>query len=410
MTIKAHQEFSPNAGKPLVAVVGGPLLHTRLDLFEMQRAEFEIVGVGASEEAQAAFASRGFPFHRIALARGADPVGDLAADRRMRRIFQILQPAIVHTFQSKPSIWGRLAAAEAGVPVIIGTIAGLGSLYTADGMKRRVLRGVYERLQRSACERSDLTIFQNESDRNYFLKRGIAANTKTTLIPGMGIRTERFDPARFTPADRFAIRREFGVDEGSPLVTMVGRLVRTKGVLEYARAARLLKAGNPAVRFLLVGWRDKNSIDPLSTREFEFIKRAGIFAGRRPDIPEILAASDIYVLPATHREGMPRSLMEAMSMALPVVTTDVAGCRDAVEHEQSGLIVPPCNVAALADGIERLVNNISLRRGLGKFARERVIERFSLKKIAALTASNYHRLLKARFGERYTPGLGLEAL
>jgi glycosyltransferase involved in cell wall biosynthesis len=105
---------------------------------------------------------------------------------------------------------------------------------------------------------------------------------------------------------------------------------------------------------------------------------------------------------------MPRSLMEAMSMGLPVVTTDVAGCRDAVENGRSGLIVPPGDASALTAAIARLLGDEMLRHGVGRNARERVIERYSLERIAALSAAHYRRLLKEKFGERYTPGNGFE--
>lgn len=399
---------APKSTKPLVAVVGGPLLHTRLDLFGALRAEFDFVGIGASDQAREAFEARNLPFRQIPLGRGIDIIGDLAAYRQMRRLFRRLRPAVVHAFQGKAAVWGRIAARKEKVPVIVGTIEGLGTLYSPGNKHGVIARNLYETLQRSACRFSHLTVFQNESDREYFVSRKIETSCKSTIIPGLGIRTDIFDPSRFTGTHRESLRKGLQIPPGAPLITMVTRILRSKGVADFARAADLVRKRTPSAHFLLVGAVDTGAADAPTALEIEALKQYVTLTGPRTDVSEIFAASDIFVLPTLYREGMPRSLLEAMSMALPVVTTDVPGCRDAVEDGRSGIIVPPANSGALADAIARLIDDEPLRRELGRAARVRVIEQFSLGKIAALTASQYRRLLQERFGERYTPYVGFE--
>ena len=408
MTNSPNPGGAPKSKKPLVAVVGGPLLHTRLDLFGALRAEFDFVGIGASDQAREAFEGHELPFRQIPLGRGIDVIGDLRAYREMRRLFRRLRPAVVHAFQGKAAAWGRIAARKEKVPVIVGTIEGLGTLYSPGNKHGAIARNLYETLQRSACRFSHLTVFQNESDREYFVSRKIESLCKSTIIPGLGIRTEIFDPGRFTGRDRESLREGLQIPPGAPLITMVTRILRSKGVAEFAQAADLIRKRIPSAHFLLVGAVDTGAADAHNPLEIEALKQSVTLSGPRTDITEILAASDIFALPTQYREGMPRSLLEAMSMALPVVTTDVPGCRDAVEDGRSGIITPPAHAGALADAIARLLDDEPLRRELGKAARVRVIERYSLGKIAALTASHYRRLLQERFGERYTPLSGHE--
>jgi glycosyltransferase involved in cell wall biosynthesis len=177
---------------------------------------------------------------------------------------------------------------------------------------------------------------------------------------------------------------------------MVTRLLRSKGVGEFARAAASIRERNPSAQFLLVGAVDHGASDALNASELETLEQSVTLAGPRPDIAEILAVSDVFALPSKYREGMPRSILEAMSMSLPVVTTDIAGCRDAVEVGRSGFVVPPGDVAALASAIEQLIQDESLRRSFGRAARQRVIARFSLPGIAEMTAGLYRRLLAER--------------
>jgi glycosyltransferase involved in cell wall biosynthesis len=280
----------------------------------------------------------------------------------------------------------------------VGSLPGLGSLYVAGkaSLPRRLLRGVYENLQRLASRSADLTIFQNQDDAREFVSRGVVASRKATIIPGSGVRTEVFDPARVTSAERQEVRASLGVPPDAVLVTMVSRIMRTKGVGDFAAAARTLRESHPRAHFLLVGQRDETSMDRLTAAEWHDLQSAVHCPGSRRDVPHILAASDIFVLPSYYREGIPRALLEAASMGLPIVTTKSPGCAEVVDDGVNGFLVPVRDPQALAAAVGRLLSDAASRRRCGAASRRLALDRFDLNAIAQQTRSLYRRLLTGR--------------
>jgi len=311
----------------------------------------------------------------------------------MHHIFRQQKPDIVHAFDTKPCVLARLAARLAGVPIIIGTLPGLGSLYVDEGVTTRTVRALYEKLQTLACHLSDLTIFQNHEDLRFFVARGIVPAHKAIAIPGSGVRTDLFYPARISRSDRERVRAELGVKTNALLITMVSRLIRSKGVMEFAAAAQLVRQHYSQVKFLLVGPTDEESMNRFTPPELLQLTRALTWAGARSDIPAILAASDIFVLPTFYREGIPRVLLEAASMGLPIVTTDSPGCKEVVEPGVNGFLVPPRDPGALAEAILRLVEEPDLRQRFGQESRRRAVTYFDLSVIAEQIRSIYRELL-----------------
>lgn len=174
---------------------------------------------------------------------------------------------------------------------------------------------------------------------------------------------------------------------------MVSRLIRSKGVLEFMAAAQEVGARFPHVRFLLVGPSDDESVDRLNSTELTQLKQTLTCPGPRRDIPAVMAVSDIFVLPSAYREGIPRVLLEAASMGLPIVTTDSPGCNEVVEHDVNGLLVPVGNPAALSQSILHLFEQPELRQRFGQASRHRAVERFDILIIADQTRSVYQELL-----------------
>jgi glycosyltransferase involved in cell wall biosynthesis len=252
---------------------------------------------------------------------------------------------------------------------------------------------IYENLQRIASRASDLTVFQNRQDAEQFITHGTVPSTKSTVIPGSGVRTDLFDPEAFTPLDRNRIRAELAIKQDNLLVTMVSRIIRSKGVNEFADAAQIVTSRNSGIDFLLVGPRDDDSRDRLLPEEVEQLGTRVNWVGPRADIPAILAASDVFVLPSFYREGIPRVLLEAASMSLPIITTDSPGCNDIVEHGLNGLLVPMKDSKALAKAIQCLLDNADIRYRFGRESRQRALSRFSLAMIANQTRSLYINLL-----------------
>jgi glycosyltransferase involved in cell wall biosynthesis len=174
---------------------------------------------------------------------------------------------------------------------------------------------------------------------------------------------------------------------------MVSRVIRSKGVLEFTAAAHGLMVRRPDVRCLLIGPEDPESLDRLSPAEVQELKQILSWPGARDDIPAILAVSDVFVLPSTYREGIPRVLLEALSMGLPIITTDSPGCREAVEEGSNGFLIRAGQADELEAAVLRLVDDPALRQRFGSISRRMAVERFDLLVISDQIQSLYSRLL-----------------
>jgi glycosyltransferase involved in cell wall biosynthesis len=379
--------------RPRVVLVGGPDVDARLDLMEELAPDFEVAALGSAPDLAARFAARGFDYECYRLERRVNPLADLRTLRELRARFATLRPQLVHAFDTKPGVWGALAARRAGVPAIVITITGLGSLYTGGSAGKRLLRAVYERLLKLACSRADLTIFQNRDDLRQLVAAGVVPAAKTALVLGSGVRSEQFAPERTNAGQRAALRAELGLRADETVVTMIARVTRTKGVLDFVAAARRVRAQRPDVRFLLVGPGDPDSLDRLTDRELAELRKEVLWPGARRDIAAILAIATIFVLPSAYREGIPRVLLEAAAAGLPIVTTDSPGCNEVVTPAANGFFVAAGNSEALADAIARLAGDPALREKFGRESRRRAVEVFDLGAIARQTKELYRRVL-----------------
>lgn len=380
--------------KPRVMIVGGADVTARLPLMERLREEFELIAVGCGPEPGAAFAARGFAYRAYApLHARVSPLDDARGFLELARIFRAERPQVVHAFDTKAGVWGCLAARLAGVPVALGTVNGLGFLFREDTWKRRLLAASYRLLQRLACSASNATVFQNPDDARVFVARRLVRPERVVLVPGSGVRTDLLDPARFPEAERARLRAELGLAPAEVVVTMVTRVIRSKGVLELLAAARRLGATHPRARFVLVGAHEPESMDRLAPEELRALEAELTWLGQRSDVPALLAASDVMAFPSGYGEGIPRVLLEAAAMALPIVTTDAPGCREVVEPGRSGFLVPIGDVAALTEALVALIEDAALRRRFGAVARERAVTRFDLAVVSEKTRELYGELL-----------------
>jgi glycosyltransferase involved in cell wall biosynthesis len=376
---------------PKVLFIGGPDVDARLELMHRLKNDFEVSALGSEALLSERFLAEGFAYRAYRLSRQYNLCSDLYGVSQISAICRRLKPHIVHTFATKPNVWGRLAARLTGVPITIGTVCGLGSLYVDNDPKTRVLRTLYQPLQKMACNLSDLTIFQNHDDARQFVADGVVAADKMIVIPGSGVATEKFARSQVHEDAQARVKEELSIQAGEIVVTMVSRVTRTKGVLEFAAAAQMVRDCRPDVHFVLIGPFD-NSIDHLSTSELTYLKQTVTWPGPRKDIAAVMAASDIFVLPS-YREGIPRVLLEAAAMELPIVTTDTPGCNDLVENGVNGFLVPVRESAALSQAILDLVKQPGLRLQFGQAARHRIVERYDLTVIAEQTRAVYRRLL-----------------
>jgi glycosyltransferase involved in cell wall biosynthesis len=277
------------------------------------------------------------------------------------------------------------------VPVVVNTVHGLYALPDDRLAKRVVVYG----LERLAATCSDAELLQNPEDLPVLQRLGVRADKLTVL--GNGVDLDRFDPANADPAAVTEIRSLAGAGPGDLVCGLVGRLVVEKGYREVFTAARRLRTEAPNLRFLVVGPDDPEKADAVTAAERAAAEaEAGIvFAGARTDMVDLYAAMDLYVL-ASHREGFPRSAMEAAAMGLPIVATDIRGCRQVVDHGRTGLLVPVRDADRLADAIALLGDDAARRESMGRVARNKAAESFDQNRVIELTLATYERLLAAR--------------
>ena len=389
---------SSPGSKPRLAIITGPDAASRWPLVDILKRDFEITLVGSKPEANGYSAPRlGYRYYK--LARSINPLSDFQSTRQLLRILSKVKPDVVQTFSTKPAVLGRLAASLARVPVIVGTIPGIGSLYGDNRIRTRLIRYIYEGLQKLVCKLSAMTIFQNEDDLAEFVARGLVSAKKAMVVPGSGVDTTIYRPDAASAEERMALRSDLGVPPNAPIVTMISRVIRSKGVCDFAEAARLLSMpANDTPYFLLVGEPDMENRDALNATELEVVQRWLHCLGARTDVVAILGITDVFVLPSYYREGVPRALIEAAASGKALITTNYPGCRDVVEHDLSGLIVPPRDPKSLAQAIDSLLSDPSRRKRLGAAARQVAVAKFDLQIVANRLCQLYIKLLASPKG------------
>ena len=344
------------------------------------------------------FRAHEIPYHRYSLSRALNPLADWRAYRELLALFRNHRPSVVHAFDTKPGILASFAARRAGVPVRVRTLTGMGYVFSSRSPLALLLRPVAHLMQAVASRVASLTVFQNRDDQAYFLRHRLARADASELVPGSGIDVEALRGKRPSAEALVALRRELGI-EGGVVVTMVSRLVRTKGVAEYCAAAGAIRRERPDCTFLLVG--------PVTSEGWQAVRQDEVegnpnvrWLGARPDVPALLAISDVFALPTFYREGIPRALLEAGAMGLPLITTDMPGCRDVVRDGWNGTLVPPRNVRALTRGLLALLDaEPDALTQMGANSRTHVEQHFTLDLVADAYAEVYRRALD-RAGSR----------
>jgi glycosyltransferase involved in cell wall biosynthesis len=303
------------------------------------------------------------------------------------RLFRRLRPDIVHTHNPKPGLYGRLAARAARVPGVVNTVHGLYATPEDPASRRAV---VYA-LERAVSLCSGAELVQNPEDFQLLGRLGVPSD-KLVLL-GNGVDLRRFRPCT-DERRRRQIRADFGLGEDAVIVGTVARLVWQKGFRELFAAAERLCDAHRDVVFVIVGGSDPEKADAIAPDQLADARRRGriVFAGSRNDMESVYPAFDLFVLPS-YREGFPRSAMEAAACGLPVVATDIRGCRQAVSHGQTGLLVPVRDPVRLASAIEELVHAPALRRQMGSAGRRKAEAEFDDRTVVSKTLEAYERVL-----------------
>jgi glycosyltransferase involved in cell wall biosynthesis len=356
-------------------------------------AGYEVIGVSAPGPFVPALERRGLRHVPLQHAtRSFAPLEDARVVPELVSVFRRLRPAIVHTHNPKPGLYGRIAARLARVSVVVNTVHGL----YAQPQDRFARRAMIYGMERVAGLCSNAELVQNPEDVATLRRVGVPA--RKLILLGNGIDLARFDPSAIPDADRRAARAELGAvaPDDDVVVGLVGRLVREKGYAEVFAAASQLRDQLPNLRFAVIGWDNAEKGDALDAGDRARADAAGVrFLGGRDDVDRLYAGMDIFVL-ASHREGFPRAAMEAAAMGVPVIATDIRGCRQVVDDGITGLLVPVRDPAGLADAIKSLAVDPERRRELGAAGRAKAARDFDERRCTTITLATYRALLGRR--------------
>ncbi len=321
--------------------------------------------------------------------RSLNPLRELSFIFWLRRLIVRERVDLVHAFTIKCAVYGSLAARLAGVPARVNAVAGMGYVFASDDLKARVLRPIVRGLLRIALDgRGARLILQNPDDVALFVQARLIKQDLVRLIPGSGVDCRRFRPVG--ASNQHARLR----------VLLAARLLWDKGLAEYVDAARQLREQGRDIEFLLAG--DPDPGNPAAVPETtlqEWVSKGLLrWLGHVDDMPALFQSVDVVVLPTTYREGLPKGLIEAGASGLPLVTTDMPGCREVVTDGVDGLLVPVKNPEALAKAIARLHDDPALRTRLGAAAREKALAEFDERIVIERTVGVYRELLGAAVG------------
>ena len=366
------------------------LFNYRLALAEAARQHgYQVTLVSPPGPYVAELQQRGFRWLRWDLERRrTNPLTELPSLLAIATIYQRERPDLAHHHTVKPVLYGSLATKMLGQPAIVNSITGRGYMYQSQSQGARLLRRLVEPLYRLAFSfPRGAVIFENESDRQYFLKQGLISEDRTWLIPGVGV-----DPERFTPQP---------IPPEPVVILLAGRMLWDKGVGVLVEAARLLRRRTTA-RVVLVGTPDPGNPATIDESILTQWNQEGVIEwwGWHADMPSMYNQSHVVALPTAYGEGVPTVLLEAAACAKPLVASDIPGCRDVIQEGVNGILVPPNDSQALADALEHLVRNPQLRSRMGAAGRQLVLEKFTYEQINTATLEVYQHVLNHDFTNR----------
>ena len=380
-------------GKPKIAVVtasdGTMVILLFAQLETARDCGYQVHGVCSVGEYFDKLEDAGIVMHPIEIKRKMTPFADMKVLFQMVRLFRRERFDIVHTHTPKCSLLGQLAAKIAGVPVVVNTVHGY---YFHENM-RPLKRWFYIAMEWIASRCSSVILSQNSEDIETAVKLHISRREKLVVL-GNGVDLKKFDPQRFDQGFRDEKRREIGLPRDAVVIGIIARLVKEKGLIELCEAFKRIVAEAENVWLVVIGPEDKIKADVVSGNVFaEYgIEDRTIWLGIRDDIPELVSCMDIYALPSW-REGFPRSAIEAASMGLPIVATNIRGCRQVVEDGQTGFLVPLKDSDQLAEKLLMLVKDESLRKRMGQAGFDKSRREFDERKVCDIVTGIYEKYL-----------------
>lgn len=343
---------------------------------------YEVHVATSSGESVSQISDEGFFIHEIKLSRsGGNIIKEAFTFFQLIMLFNSLRPSLVHLVTIKPVLYGGIAARFSRVHSVVAAVSGLGTIFTQNSMLSKLRRSLVVFLYRCAFGKKRLTvIFQNQEDLQELVKVKAIKKDKTRIIRGSGV-----DLTAYKYSEE---------PQGPIVIAMASRLLRDKGIFEFIEAGEILKKNDVPVVMRVMGTPDPGNPTSVTSKEMVSWEKQGIvnFLGYRTDIAEQYAQAHIVCLPS-YREGLPKSLIEAAACGRAVITTDVPGCRDAIEPNVSGLLVPKKDPQALASAILKLTIDQELRKRMGKAGRELAVKAFDINMVVRAHLEIYQELL-----------------
>lgn len=300
---------------------------------------------------------------------GLNPLKDLATIRELKKIIRENNIDILFPYTIKPVIYGSFAAKKLNVPVI-SLITGLGFTFSRVTLKAKILQWATEFLYRRALKNNKAVVFQNSDDLQLFVNRKIVGkNQSLHVVDGSGINLKKF----------FFKPRNHGSDSIIKFV-LVGRLMKEKGVHLFMNAARILRSKFPNSQFHIIGEPPRNNSSAVSIEELEELheQKIIVYNGKSKNVAKAISELDVFVLPTYYREGVPRSILEALSSGMPIITTNQPGCRETVLENKNGFLIPPQELAPLIEALTHFLENPQSIAKMGIASRKLAEKKFDV--------------------------------
>ncbi len=364
----------PDPQNKLVAFVSNnawSVYNFRLDVIvHLLRQGYEVIVFSPKDEYVKQLTDAGCRFIPIEFDnKSSNPVHDLLFYQRLKQLYAQYKPGFIFHFVAKPNIYGTLAAAANGIHSV-AVITGLG--YAFD--KKNWLYYVVRQLYRFALKQSKEVWFLNKEDARVFIDQQIIPIDKIKILPGEGVNTRKYAPA-VHPVKKKETPFSF---------LMSSRLLKSKGIGLYVDAAKMLKRKHYDVQFELIGFFENHHPDSIQLEELQKWEREGIlrYSGFAKDVRPFLERAHCFVFPSFYNEGVPRCLLEAASMELPIITTFNRGCKEVVLNNSNGFICNPHDAIDLADKMEKMINlPLEDRLQMGRNGRQLILKKFNVEKV-----------------------------
>ena len=328
---------------------------------------YEVVVTGPNKDNVDKIEELGARFVEIPMNKnGVNPLHDIKYLFALKKLFKTEKPDVTLGYTSKPVIYGSIAAKMAKVPHVAAMVTGAGYAFTAKSKKAKIIKTIMSMLYKKAFGSANIAIFQNNDDKEQFIKEKLVKADKCVVVNGSGVNTEKFSVAPFPEQITFF---------------MLSRVMYSKGIREYLGACEIVKQRHPEVRLMLLG-ACEGIQDSLSSDDLKSYVDRGIIEhfGETDTVADYFKQCSVYVLPS-YREGTPRTVLEAMAMGRPVITTDAPGCRETVIDGKTGFLVPVGNAEAVADKMCEFINKPELIEEMGKASLQYCIEKFDVNKV-----------------------------